>query len=94
MKGNASTYMTIGTKAMGGMLNYPFKCLSKAYLFTVTRKESPPATMSSPQSKHLHLTALISTAKVTGGNRRLHTTGRLIEREREGEKEERVRKGK
>lgn len=61
---------------------------SVAHLLTVTVKESPPAAaMSSPQSKHLHLTALISTAKVTGGNRRPHTTGRLIERAREQEEE-------
>lgn len=55
MKGNASTYMTIGTKAMGGMLNYPFKCLSKAYLFTVTRKESPPAMRCHRRSQNISI---------------------------------------
>lgn len=58
--------------ALGGLLNSPFEDTSPwlhgspPYCHT---ERKPPAAdaMSSLQSKHLHLTALISTAKVTGG---------------------------
>lgn len=62
----------------------PLRTFSKAYLFPVTRKESPPAcAMSPPQSKHLHLTALISATKVTGRGQTTAHHG-LFDWEREG----------